>query len=99
MRAAAPVSSDGSADTAVGYGSMSADIGPFSTATEMLAALDAKDISSVELVEMHLARIDKHDDALERDPCAHAKNARSTRHSAPTQRVPPASAAAPSGCP
>ncbi len=50
---------------------MGNEIGPFSTAVEMLAALDAKQISSVELVEMHLARIDKLDEALERDPGAH----------------------------
>jgi amidase len=47
---------------------MSNEIGPFSTAVEMLAALDAKQVSSVELVEMHLARIDKLDEALNAIP-------------------------------
>ncbi len=47
---------------------MSHDIGPYSTATEMLTALDAKQISSVELTEMHLTRIDKHDDTLNAIP-------------------------------
>ncbi len=39
-------------------------IGPFSTATEMLDALGSGRISSVELVEEHLARIDEHDGDL-----------------------------------
>ena len=47
---------------------MDRDIGPYSTATEMLAALDAAVVSSVELVEMHLARIDTHDGALNAIP-------------------------------
>jgi amidase len=47
---------------------MASDIGPFSTAVEMLEALDAKRVSSVELVEAHLARIDKHDGALNSIP-------------------------------
>ena len=47
---------------------MSDAIGPFSTAGEMLAALDAKEVSSVELVEMHLARIEKLDEALNSIP-------------------------------
>ena len=33
-------------------------VGIFSTATEMLAALDARSISSVELTELHLRRIE-----------------------------------------
>jgi amidase len=47
---------------------MSNEIGPFSSAVDMLAALDARKVSSVELVEMHLARIDKLDDALNAIP-------------------------------
>ncbi len=47
---------------------MSHDIGPYSTATDMLAALDAKHISSVELTEMHLTTIDKHDETLNAIP-------------------------------
>jgi amidase len=43
---------------------MAAEIGPFSTAIEMLDALEARDVSAVELVEDHLARIDKHDGVL-----------------------------------
>ena len=43
---------------------MAADIGPFSTAIEMLDALEARDVSAVELVEDHLAWIDKHDGVL-----------------------------------
>jgi amidase len=44
------------------------DIGPFSTATQMLAALDAGTVSSVELVDQHLARIDAHDAVLNAVP-------------------------------
>lgn len=39
-------------------------INHFSTATEMLAALRNKDISSVELTEMHISRIEEHDKKL-----------------------------------
>ena len=47
---------------------MASDIGAFSSAIEMLDALDAKRVSSVELVEDHLARIDEHDGALNAIP-------------------------------
>jgi amidase len=47
---------------------MSRDVGPFSTATDMLTALNARDISSVELVQMHLERIDRYDGALNAIP-------------------------------
>ena len=47
---------------------MAADIGPFSTAIEMLDALEARDVSAVELVEDHLAWIDKHDGVLNAIP-------------------------------
>jgi len=40
------------------------DLSPFSTATEQLAALDAGEVSAVELVEAHLARIDARNGAL-----------------------------------
>jgi amidase len=43
---------------------MAPTVGPFSTALEMLAALDAREISSVELTELHLQQIEKHDPAL-----------------------------------
>ena len=59
---------------------MGNEIGPFSTAVEMLAALDAKQISSVELVEMHLARIDKLDDAWTRSRCARPRALEAARH-------------------
>ena len=41
---------------------------PLGTATEMLAALDAGAVSSVELVEMHLARIEALDGKLNAIP-------------------------------
>jgi amidase len=47
---------------------MNQEIGPFSTATQMLAALRAKDVSSVELVQMHLDRIAKIDGGLNAIP-------------------------------
>ena len=47
---------------------MGRTIGPFSTATDMLAALDARDISAAELAELHLARIEAHDGALNAIP-------------------------------
>lgn len=43
---------------------MGTEMGPFGTAGEMLAALKAGVVSSVELVDMHLQRIDKHDGEL-----------------------------------
>ena len=43
---------------------MATEIGPFSTAGEMLAALDAGVVSSVELVDMHLERIEEFDGEL-----------------------------------
>jgi amidase len=45
-----------------------ADIGHYSTATEMLRALNAREISSRELVELHLKRIDAVDGALNAIP-------------------------------
>jgi amidase len=47
---------------------MGSDIEPYSSATEMLAALRRSDVSSVELVEMHIARIESTDDELNAIP-------------------------------
>ncbi|MBK5333911.1 MAG: hypothetical protein JJD93_18185 [Ilumatobacteraceae bacterium] len=47
---------------------MSTEIGPYSTATEMLTALDNKTISSVELVELHVRRIEERDGQLNAIP-------------------------------
>ena len=47
---------------------MGITIGPFSTAGQMLAALDAGEVSAVELTELHLARLDAHDGALNAVP-------------------------------
>ena len=47
---------------------MSNEIGPYSTATEMLAALDNKTISSVELVDLHVRRIEERDGDLNAIP-------------------------------
>jgi amidase len=43
---------------------MAQEIGPFSTATEMLAALRAGEVSSAELTEMHIGRIEQFDPRL-----------------------------------
>ncbi|PON14693.1 hypothetical protein C2W62_27725 [Candidatus Entotheonella serta] len=40
----------------------------FSTASAMLAALRHREISSTKLVELHIARIEAHDDALNAIP-------------------------------
>ena len=55
---------------------MSEPIDVYSTATEMLAALRARKISSVELIEMHLRRIDERDGALNAIPIRTAERAR-----------------------
>lgn len=47
---------------------MAHSIGPYTTATAMLQALRAREVSSVELVEMHLARIETVDGALNAIP-------------------------------
>jgi amidase len=47
---------------------MSNQVGYYSTATEMLAALDNKTISSVELVELHVRRIEERDGDLNAIP-------------------------------
>ncbi len=57
---------------------MAQSIGVYSTATEMLTALRARKISSVELIEMHLQRIDAHDGALNAIAIRTAERARET---------------------
>lgn len=47
---------------------MTTDVGPYSTATEMLAALRTKAISSSELVDLHVQRIEERDGALNAIP-------------------------------
>lgn len=43
---------------------MGTEIGPLSSATEMLDALDSREVSSRELIELHIERIERHDDGL-----------------------------------
>src|SRR3954447_11296826 len=43
---------------------MTASIDGFSTATQMLAALRKRDISAVELLDLHLKRIERYNGAL-----------------------------------
>lgn len=47
---------------------MAPSVGPFSTAVELLAALDARTLSARELAELHLARIERHDGVLNAVP-------------------------------
>lgn len=47
---------------------MSDEIGPYSTATDMLTALDNRTISSIELVELHVSRIKERDGDLNAIP-------------------------------
>jgi len=47
---------------------MTAEVGPYSTATEMLAALRSKAISSRELVDLHVQRIEERDGPLNAIP-------------------------------
>jgi amidase len=55
---------------------MTQPIGAFSTATDMLVALRAREISSSELVEMHLTRIAELDGQLNAIPVRTADRAR-----------------------
>ncbi len=55
---------------------MGSDIEPYSSATEMLAALRRSDVSSVELVEMHIARIESADGELNAIPVRTPERAR-----------------------
>lgn len=66
---------------------MATTIGPFSTATQMLAALDAREISSVELAELHLARIEAHDGALNAVPVRTPERARAAAAAADEARA------------
>ena len=54
---------------------MAHEIDCFSTAADMLAALDAKAVSSLELTEWHLARIETHDGTLNAIPVRTAERA------------------------
>ena len=77
---------------------MSTDIGPYSTATEMLSALDDKRISSAELVELHVKRIEERDGPLNaipvrtfdraREAAEHADRARAGSQRAPLLGLP-----------
>jgi amidase len=66
---------------------MGHDIGPFSTATAMLAALDAKEVSAAELTELHLGRIAEHDGALNAVPVRTPERARAAAAAADTARA------------
>ena len=55
---------------------MAQPIGPYSTATEMLGALRARKISSLELVDLHLQRINERDGVLNAIPVRTADRAR-----------------------
>ena len=63
------------------------EIGHYSTATEMLAALDAKTISSAELVDLHIARIEAHDGALNAIPVRTIERAREAAEHADEARA------------
>ena len=63
---------------------MAQSIGPYSTATEMLGALRARTISSLELVELHLQRIEQRDGALNAIPVRTADRARDAARAADT---------------
>ena len=60
---------------------MTEAIGPYSTATDMLAALRAKQISSLELTELLLTRIEERDGPLNAIPVRTPDQAReAARH-------------------
>ncbi len=77
---------------------LATEIGPFSAAVQMLAALDNGEISSTELVEMQIDRIDERDGELNaipvrtfdraRDAAAAADAARARGHRAPLLGLP-----------
>jgi amidase len=58
------------------------EIGPYSTAVEMLAALRARQVSSMELVDMHVARIEEFDGALNAVPVRTIDRARESARQA-----------------
>ncbi len=51
-------------------------VGPFTTATEMLAALERSEVSSVELVDLHIDRIESHDGPINAIPVRTFERAR-----------------------
>ena len=77
---------------------MTAEVGPYSTATEMLAALRSKAISSRELVDLHVQRIEERDGPLNaipmrtfdraREAATHADQARSAGEDRPLLGLP-----------
>src|SRR6266508_3725660 len=74
-----------------------ADINPFATATELLAALRAGQVTSLELTDLYIRRIERHDGRLNavvvRDLSAPA-----SRRGLPTRPPPAGNAASSSGC-
>ena len=66
---------------------MSTDIGPYSTATEMLVALDNRTISSAELVEVHVQRIEERDGLLNAIPVRTFERAREAAERADRARA------------
>jgi amidase len=61
-------------------------IGPYSTATEMAAALDRGEVSSVELVELHIARIEQLDGEINAIPVRTFERAREAARQADERR-------------
>lgn len=66
---------------------MASDVGPFSPAGEMLAALDDGVISSVELTELHISRIEAHDPTLNSIPVRTFDRARAAAAAADSARA------------
>ena len=66
---------------------MTADVGPYSTATEMLTALRSKVISSRELVELHVQRIEERDGLLNAIPVRTFERARDAAARADERRA------------
>jgi len=62
-------------------------IGPYSTATEMAAALDRGEVSSAELVEMHVGRIEQHDSDINAIPVRSFERARESAQRADAARA------------
>lgn len=66
---------------------MATDIGPLSSAVQMLAALQSGDISSSELVELHIERIESCDGALNAIPVRTFDRAREAAMAADVRRA------------
>jgi len=62
-------------------------IGPYSTATEMLDALERREVSSVELVDLHVERIEQRDGVLNAIPVRTFDRARDAARSADSARA------------